>query len=103
MQCPKCKNKDIKFFLRHQDTEEDTSDDANVITILCPKCGNNLSYFLADCLPGIFYEWDEENIESPQVSAKSFVEMFTALANNNRNIFPVEDTDIPILDSESSD
>lgn len=54
MECPKCGGQDIKFFLRHQDTEEDTSDNANVITILCIGCGHNESYFLVDCLPSIF-------------------------------------------------
>ena len=60
MKCPKCKaTEDIKFFLRHQDTEDDTSDNANVITMLCTKCGYNQSFFLVDCLDAIFPEWSE--------------------------------------------
>lgn len=55
MKCPVCNSVEgIKFFLRHQDTEDDISKNANVITILCTKCGNNESFFLVDCLPYIF-------------------------------------------------
>lgn len=60
MKCPQCNaTKNIKFFLRHQDTEEDLDNEANVITILCTECGNNESFFLIDCLPNIFPNWDE--------------------------------------------
>lgn len=56
MKCPKCGTvENIKFFLRHQkENEEDESDLANAITILCTECGNNESYFLLDCLDDIF-------------------------------------------------
>lgn len=55
MKCPQCNTtKNIKFFLRHQDTEKDLDNEANVITILCTECGNNESFFLIDCLPNIF-------------------------------------------------
>lgn len=61
MKCPECgTTEDIKFFLRHQDEDEnDDSDVANVITIICTKCGKNQSYFLKDCLSEIFPSWEE--------------------------------------------
>lgn len=60
MICPKCKTtKGIKWFLRHQDTEISTVDDANVITILCTECGYNESHFLEDSLDLIFPSWTE--------------------------------------------
>ena len=61
MFCPKCNtNEGIKWFLRHQSaTENDELDVANVITILCTKCGNNQSYMLSDCLDDIFPDWSE--------------------------------------------
>jgi hypothetical protein len=55
MKCPNCQSKkNIKFFLRHQDTNESKDNNANVITILCTKCGHNESFFLVDCLEDIF-------------------------------------------------
>lgn len=61
MKCPSCgTTEDIKFFLRHQaESDDDLSDTANVITILCSKCGKNESYFLRDCLEDIFPAWKE--------------------------------------------
>lgn len=61
MKCPECgTNEGIKFFLRHQaEDENDSSNNANVITILCTKCGKNESYFLAECLDQIYPSWSE--------------------------------------------
>lgn len=47
--------------------EDDTSEYANAITILCTKCGKNQTYLLEDCLEDIFPEWrsiDIPNLES---------------------------------------
>jgi len=68
MKCPKCgTTEDLKWFLRHQPEKEDESEEestlANVITILCTKCGNNQSYFIKDCLDDIFSEWKEINLD----------------------------------------
>lgn len=58
--CPKCEAVEgIKWFLRHQDAEGSSDNDANVITILCTKCGNNQSYFLGDSLDLIFPSWSQ--------------------------------------------
>lgn len=56
MKCPKCgTTEDIKYFLRHQkENEDDISDIANAITMLCTQCGYNQSYLLLDCLDEIF-------------------------------------------------
>ena len=56
MRCPKCNtNEDIKFFLRHQkEGENDDSEIANAITMLCTHCGYNQSFLLVDCLDDIF-------------------------------------------------
>lgn len=60
MKCPECgTTKDIKWFLRHQDKENDTINDANVITVLCTNCGYNDSVFLEDYLDDIFKDWSE--------------------------------------------
>lgn len=60
MICPKCEAVEgIKWFLRHQDAEGSSDNDANVITILCTKCGNNQSYFLEDSLDLIFPSWSQ--------------------------------------------
>jgi hypothetical protein len=41
--------------LRHQqENDQDESTLANVITILCTNCGENQTFFLADCLDIIF-------------------------------------------------
>ena len=63
MICPKCGDtENIKFFLRHQKSNEDDEDTtANCITILhaSPDCGFNESYMLEDCLDTIFPDWSE--------------------------------------------
>jgi len=59
MKCPKCgATENIKYFLRHQkENENDDSDLANAITMLCTECGYNQSYLLLDCLDDIFPDW----------------------------------------------
>lgn len=63
MKCPECgATENISFFLRHQaEDENDESNNANVITILCRNCGKNESYFLRDCLEDIFPSWKEND------------------------------------------
>ncbi len=61
IQCPKCStNKNIKWFLRHQNKDTDLDNEANVITILCTECGENESFFLEDCLENIFLDWSDK-------------------------------------------
>lgn len=61
IQCPKCStNKNIKWFLRHQNSDSDLDNEANVITILCTECGENESLFLKDCLEDIFLDWSDK-------------------------------------------
>ena len=60
MKCPECgATTNIKWFLRHQDRENNIVNDANVITILCTNCGYNDSVFLEDYLDDIFKDWSE--------------------------------------------
>ena len=60
MKCPECgATTNIKWFLRHQDRENDIINDANVITVLCTNCGYNNSVFLEDYLDDIFKDWSE--------------------------------------------
>lgn len=61
IRCPKCSSKkDIKWFLRCQDTSSELENEANVITILCTKCGENESFFIANCLESIFQNWSDK-------------------------------------------
>lgn len=79
MKCPNCGNSsDLKFFMRHQDREDDTDDNnANTITILCTECGHNESYFLIDCLDEIFPAWSDRPQQTPDIEAfKAFGSMF---------------------------
>lgn len=80
MKCPNCgTTEDIKFFLRHQDKENDDSNVANVITIICTKCGKNESYFLEDCLPEIFPSWKE----TPSFDIGMIGDMLQGMSENN--------------------
>ena len=83
MKCPSCgTTKEIKWFLRHQpENEDDTSNLANVITILCTECGKNETYYIADCLEDIFPSWKEK-----QIDLSSLTNMF----NNTQNNFEIE-------------
>ena len=70
MRCPDCgiEDGDVKWFLRHQKSDEnDTATNANVITILCVKCGKNNSVFIEDYLGSFFPEWDEEREQLEQL------------------------------------
>jgi len=85
MKCPKCgTTEEIKFFLRHQaEDENDTSDNANVITILCTKCGHNQSFFLKDCLEDIFPSWKEKTDFDIGAMANMFQGMSGGFSGND--------------------
>ena len=65
MKCPNCNTEEgIKWFLRHSSKDEnDQSKNADTITILCTKCGENESYYLEDCLCEIFTNWTESRFD----------------------------------------
>ena len=53
MKCPKCDaTEGLKWMLRAQHEDESTT--ANVITMLCTKCGHNASVFIEDYIEDIF-------------------------------------------------
>lgn len=87
MKCPECgTNEGIKFFLRHQaEDENDTSNNANVITILCTKCGKNESYFLAECLDQIFPSWSESVFDQGMRNDDMLFQMLSGMAGGNNN------------------
>ena len=87
MKCPKCgTTEDIKYFLRHQkENEDDTSDIANAITMLCTQCGYNQSYLLLDCLDEIFPDWSEIKAQ-----ADKWQEMLASMAATQDMAFPSE-------------
>lgn len=91
MKCPKCgTTEDIKYFLRHQkENEDDTSDIANAITMLCTWCGYNQSYFLLDCLDEIFPDWSEVKTQADQ-----WQEMLASMAANQSVILPEENSNV---------
>ena len=93
MWCPNCREEsDVKWMLRHQkSSEEDTATNANVVTVLCIKCGKNASAFIEDYLPEIFPEWDE----TPELIQK-YIEEQKTLENGTIegevvNDMPIED------------
>lgn len=87
MKCPECgANEGIKFFLRHQaEDENDSSNNANVITILCTKCGKNESYFLAECLDQIFPSWSESVFDQGMGNNDALLQMFSKMAGGNNS------------------
>ena len=81
MKCPECgATKDIKWFLRHQDRENDIINDANVITVLCTNCGYNDSVFFEDYLDDIFKDWSE--IKQNNNTNIDFSSLFNLFSNN---------------------
>lgn len=81
MKCPKCgATTNIKWFLRHQDRENDTINDANVITVLCTNCGYNDSVFFEDYLDDIFKDWSE--IKQNNNTNIDFSSLFNLFSNN---------------------
>ena len=90
MKCPKCNaTEGIKWFLRHQATEDEESDEtnANVITMLCTQCGYNESYFLEDSLELIFPSWNEYfQIQQQQMILDNTQEMFIDEFENEEKV-----------------
>lgn len=106
MRCPNCREEgDVKWMLRHQKiNEEDTSTNANVVTILCTKCGKNASVFIEDYLPEMFSEWDEtsELIQQYLETQKALEE---ANQENENEIIEVEEVvnDMPTEDDQPAE
>lgn len=106
MRCPDCREEgDVKWMLRHQKiSEEDVSTNANVVTILCTKCGKNASVFIEDYLPEMFSEWDE----TPEL-IQQYLEEQRALeeANqeNENEIIEIEEVvdDMPTENDQSAE
>lgn len=106
MRCPDCREKgDVKWMLRHQKiNEEDISTNANVVTILCTKCGKNASVFIEDYLPEMFSEWDE----TPEL-IQQYLEEQKALEEANREneneIIEIEEVvdDMPTENDQSAE
>lgn len=88
MKCPKCSTTEgIKWFLRHQqENDQDESTLANVITILCTNCGENQTFFLADCLDIIFSDW-AETLNPNQVNMELLAELLNS-SNSNMVLYP---------------
>lgn len=106
MRCPDCREEgDIKWMLRHQKiNEEDVSTNANVVTILCTKCGKNASVFIEDYLPEMFPEWDE-TLELIQQYLETQKALEEANQENENEIIEVEEVidDMPVEDDQSAE
>ena len=89
MKCPKCGTTEgIKWFLRHQqENDQDESTLANVITILCTNCGENQTFFLADCLDIIFSDW-AETLSPNQVNMELLTELLNSSNSNIAALYP---------------
>lgn len=66
--------------MRHQNRENDTINDVNVITVLCTNCGYNDSVFLEDYLDDIFKDWSE--IKQDNNTNIDFSSLFNLFSNN---------------------